>query len=617
LLISGKCGHCGTKLNHANTQIDHIVPFALGGQTNLSNAQALCVRCNQMKGINMTIDPHHPLQVADRKWQVECLAEIATVQAEGGTDFLASVTPAGGKTYFGAEVARRALVDSRADVVVVLAPSENICKGWMTAGKKFGINLLRTVDRSVVDRGVAYFNAHGIVVTYQWLSNPSNVTLLTRLVVENRAIVIADEIHHTAEGKPWGAALYGAAEKAAFRLGLSGTPFRTDDLTIPFLHYGDDGRSVPHYEYLYGQALTDGVVAPAHFRWVNGTVSVQDEDGDAEQWSFDQSATMTEERRGALLTQATKGSSNFLRDVIAAAHGELINQRRADPKDGPRAGGLVIAQNKEAAQAVFDYITKILKSSAVLVHSGLAAADQDIESYKESETEWLVSVAMVSEGVDIPRLRVLAYVTNERTQLAFIQGAGRVTRTIKGRAIIDQPVFVYLPKLSDFENYARDIEQAVIHQIGVPTIDDVEPGEPGTDDAHGAVGGNGTRVVVCPNCGHHNTPGVGHCVECGDEMPARGVRNGRVVLDADGFEDGVTLNGQHHDEALLDDAVVVFRITADDHREYDRLGHVAWCAGKLTELIRGQQSVFGMPPEHTVEAIRAAAARKRGVSDAA
>ncbi len=51
---------------------------------------------------------------------------------------------------------------------------------------------------------------------------------------------------------------------------------------------------------------------------------------------------------------------------------------------------------------------------------------------------WLVSVLMVSEGVDIPRLRVGVYATPARTELFFRQVMGRfVRRTGQPRPVGD------------------------------------------------------------------------------------------------------------------------------------------------------------------------------------
>jgi superfamily II DNA or RNA helicase len=46
-------------------------------------------------------------------------------------------------------------------------------------------------------------------------------------------------------------------------------------------------------------------------------------------------------------------------------------------------------------------------------------ASQRIARFSTTGRPWLVSVLMVSEGVDIPRLRVGVYATTARTELFF------------------------------------------------------------------------------------------------------------------------------------------------------------------------------------------------------
>jgi hypothetical protein len=47
-----------------------------------------------------------------------------------------------------------------------------------------------------------------------------------------------------------------------------------------------------------------------------------------------------------------------------------------------------------------------------------------------TDKRWIASVAMISEGVDIKRFRVLMYLPNALTELAFRQAIGRVVRSI-------------------------------------------------------------------------------------------------------------------------------------------------------------------------------------------
>jgi superfamily II DNA or RNA helicase len=63
------------------------------------------------------------------------------------------------------------------------------------------------------------------------------------------------------------------------------------------------------------------------------------------------------------------------------------------------------------------------------VMSDEPGASRRIADFAASDRRWLVSVLMVSEGVDIPRLRVGVYATAARTELFFRQVVGRFIRT--------------------------------------------------------------------------------------------------------------------------------------------------------------------------------------------
>src|SRR5262249_54126137 len=73
-----------------------------------------------------------------------------------------------------------------------------------------------------------------------------------------------------------------------------------------------------------------------------------------------------------------------------------------------------------------------------------------------TDKRWIVSVAMISEGVDIKRLRVLIYLPNALTELAFRQAIGRVVRTIGPTD--DTRAYVVMPSFEIFEAYARRVE---------------------------------------------------------------------------------------------------------------------------------------------------------------
>ena len=122
----------------------------------------------------------------------------------------------------------------------------------------------------------------------------------------------------------------------------------------------------------------------------------------------------------------------------------------------PEAGGLVIAPNIEMAEYFCGLLERLDGERPVLVHSKLQNSDEKIASFRRSNKRWIVSVAMVSEGVDIKRLRVLLYLPHAQTELSFRQAIGRVVRTTgkddRSRA------YVVMPTHKIFEAFAKRVE---------------------------------------------------------------------------------------------------------------------------------------------------------------
>src|ERR1700728_4377001 len=70
---------------------------------------------------------------------------------------------------------------------------------------------------------------------------------------------------------------------------------------------------------------------------------------------------------------------------------------------------------------------------------------------------------MVSEGVDIPRLRVGVYAAAAKTPLIFRQIVGRFVRTLPGRP--PEPSWVYLPADPVLRRHASEVESELRHAL--------------------------------------------------------------------------------------------------------------------------------------------------------
>ena len=101
---------------------------------------------------------------------------------------------------------------------------------------------------------------------------------------------------------------------------------------------------------------------------------------------------------------------------------------------------------------------------------------------------------MVSEGVDIPRLRVGVYATAAKTPLIFRQIVGRFVRTLPGRPV--DMSWLYLPADPVLRAHAADVERELRHVLRPPS----EADPFALDERRGAardraLGGAGVRAA--------------------------------------------------------------------------------------------------------------------------
>ena len=388
-----------------------------------------------------------------RPWQRAAFDKFSAIDAASDAstgNFLAVATPGAGKTTFALTCARWSLANERRRLVVV-APTSHLKLQWSLAAHRLGLQL----DPDWTPAGGVAKDVHGIVTTFQQVATGETAKVLRG--VAHNAFVILDELHHAGDEKAWGDSVRVAFSTAHRRLCLSGTPFRSDTASIPFVRY-DDGQAYADYEYGYGDALRDGgVVRPVYFPRVDGNMEWSAPDGAVLSASFQDELDrngMSQRLRAALSLQG-----EWLPHVLEQAHERLMFLR----DEQPDAGGLVIAMDQEHAHAIVRLIRGRFGIAADVVVSDDPGASKKITAFAGSDAPWLVSVRMVSEGVDIPRLRIGVYASTVSTELFFRQAVGRFVRWQAGRP--SQKSFVYLPDDVRLRTHAFQIMESRRHVL--------------------------------------------------------------------------------------------------------------------------------------------------------
>jgi len=393
-----------------------------------------------------------------RAWQQ---AALEAYQAAGPRDFLAVATPGAGKTTFALLVAADLLERREIQAVTVVAPTEHLKRQWAEAAHRVGIALDPEFRNA---HGAAGRDFAGVALTYaQVAAHP----MLHRRRTENRkTLVILDEIHHAGDSRSWGEATREAFEPAARRLGLTGTPFRSDVNPIPFVSYVPDGggqsRSLADHTYGYADALRDGVVRPVMFLSYSGQMRWRTRAGDEVQATLGE--PLTKDLTAQAWRTALDPAGEWIPSVLTAADRRLAEVRRHVPD----AAGLVIATDHITARAYARILHRVCGEQPVVVLSDDPGASDAISSFGTSLQRWMVAVRMVSEGVDIPRLAVGVYATSTSTPLFFAQAVGRFVRARRR----GETASVFLPSVPGLLQLAGELELQRDHVLGRTAGDD-------------------------------------------------------------------------------------------------------------------------------------------------
>lgn len=504
---SGRCVDCNEPLN-SSFHADHRLPFSEGGETIIRNGAALCAPCNLKKGNKMP---------KLRQWQQDALAKAMNWYRSGqDRHFIINAAPGAGKTLAAIVIAQELLANGSISRVVVIAPRTAVVAQWAKQFERVTGEQMAQITGK--DSAMGALSPH-LVATWSAIKNLEDAF---QAVCRNaRTLVICDEHHHAAIMAAWGRSADSAFADADYALILTGTPVRSDGMSSIWLEQDRQG-TIDHpsdgsYTLTYGRAVNLGYCRPVTFHRHHGEFSVKIDDDETFSVSSQCPAEVPADHpavrhlqksldfyRLAKQARYEPGSktplmTSYHASMIEAASAELDALR----EELPEAGGLVIAPGIDEAEAFAAIIERLEGSPALVVHSRLDGSDRSIQLFRNNGAiRWIVSVGMVAEGVDIPRLRVLVYLPNGTTELMFRQAVGRVVRSM-GKADSTR-AYVVMPAFRLFEEYARRIEEDMA--------------------ANRVVIAEGPRLRRCPICRGENGLDARECAHCGHEFPERRIK---------------------------------------------------------------------------------------------
>jgi superfamily II DNA or RNA helicase len=454
------------------------------------------------------------MQMKLRPWQVEALNKALNwlIVLRQDQHFLINAAPGAGKTIAACVIAQALIERGEIDRVVVIAPRAEVVNQWAEDFRRVTGRFMTKVTGRDQD-----VEALEVDLCATWSAIQGLSDALQAVCRSARVLVICDEHHHAAVEAAWGKGTDSAFADAAFGLVLTGTPIRTDGERSVWLAY-DNAGAIDHpeagtYTLTYGEAVDLGYCRPVTFHRHEGRFTVDLEDGNEIQVSGHKPAEITPELkripglqrvldfyRLACTAQYQPDGRTPLLDGYQATMVEWAGAKLTELRYRmPDAGGLVITPNIQMAEYMANLIELIEGERPYLVHSQMPNAEAKIKAFRNTDKRWIVSVAMISEGVDIKRLRVLIYLPYALTELAFRQAIGRVVRTA-GPAD-DTRAYVVMPSFETFEAYARRVEAEM--PVGTVSKGGTTP----------------PRMKRCPICHCENELSETTCHSCGHQFP--------------------------------------------------------------------------------------------------
>jgi len=525
LRANGCCEDCGVILAegwHAH----HVTPHASGGDTLLENGRALCPACHVAVHGREAMTAHNPnpdlgnqppIIGRDYSWQERSLelfqVNIADHYSEtpGGFNkaWIDQVTPSGGKTVASIKKAAWLIDQDLIDFAVWVVPRNSIKTGFEddckmvelanTAKHRLGDRHLRIDTELTPDRARIPRNHHGAVITYQALGSFFDLFDMWRRA-NVRLAFIFDEIHHGADDagaayrNQWGSDSLRVVGLANCVIALTGTPLRSDSKKVAFLEYGeavvetDSGlesgfRVIPSFAFTYADGMAAGIARKLIFEHFDPYVIYEREDA--------KTGEILESGETRLSALGKADAARLKRKPFERNKGDLPEQmlRRAYDanqmmrKNGdPDAAILVICADNRSGDTIdhaAELITKICGETPVWVTSDEPDSRERIKRFKKSKDRWIIAKQMISEGTNLPRVRVIVMLSTPTQHVYWTQLIHRATRNEDEERL--QDALVLQLDIQPVKKWAEEVEQEVL--AGVANIP--EPKGPGGGEGDG------------------------------------------------------------------------------------------------------------------------------------
>ena len=250
-------------------------------------------------------------------------------------------------------------------------------------------------------------------------------------------------------------------DSASYTIALTGTPWRSDTLPIVLSQYCNKDNKI-HCDYVYGlsEAIKDGVCRIPNIVVVDNDEISLTEDNESKSFGSFKDLLM----QSVFPYHELIYNEKLILHTIKQANKQLQKIRIANPD----AGGLIVASSVGHARFISQLLSVHLNETATVITYQEDEPTVLIHKYRYSNTKWVISVGMISEGTNIPRLQVCCHLTNIKTEMHYRQILGRILRMTNS---INQEAFLFMPAEPKLVEYALRIADDVPIEASIVNFD--------------------------------------------------------------------------------------------------------------------------------------------------